>query len=170
MRYKVDTHELHQAMHPHELFLINLIFNHVLLFIAFLSVIRAYPALIAIVPTLSLGILGYTLWRARRALERDPWFTKCHWQIVARRSIIFIGALGILTGISLLGWLAYQFLDFPRITVLALIGGFGILPTLVTVLALIIMESDALHQAKSGTLPAWLVKRFPDGQYAPHEQ
>lgn len=170
MRYKVDAHEAHQAMHPHELFLINLVFNHVLLFVGFLSVARAYPALMVIVPTLSLGILGYTLWRARRALERDPWFSKCHWQLSARRSIIFIGALGILAAVSLLGWLGYQFLALPRITVMALIGGFGLLPTLVTVLVLIIMESDALHQARSGMLPKWVVERFPDGQYAPLEQ
>jgi hypothetical protein len=44
--------------------------------------------------------------------------------------------------------------------VYAMIGGLGILPTLVSVLVLIVIESDSLHHARMGTLPKWALKRF----------
>ncbi|MCW8955667.1 MAG: hypothetical protein OQL09_02195, partial [Gammaproteobacteria bacterium] len=47
------------------------------------------------------------------------------------------------------------------------LGGAAFLPTMVTVLALIIMESEALHHAKLGLLPDWVLQRFPDGALAP---
>ena len=37
MRYDVSEQELTDARHPHEWFLINLIFNHILLFVAAIS-------------------------------------------------------------------------------------------------------------------------------------
>jgi len=34
------------------------------------------------------------------------------------------------------------------------------LPTLVTVLVLIVIESDSLHHARVGTLPKWAQRKF----------
>jgi len=44
----------------------------------------------------------------------------------------------------------------------ALIGGGGILPIMLTVLILIIMESDVLYHANQAKLPKWVVERFPN--------
>jgi hypothetical protein len=41
-----------------------------------------------------------------------------------------------------------------------MIGGLGILPTLASVLVLIVIESDSLHHARVGTLPKWAQRRF----------
>lgn len=161
MDYEVSPEDIRKAKHPHELFLFNLIFNHILLFVAFLSGGKAYLAPLALVPLISLGILAYTLWRARRSLMTDSWYVKCHWQVSARRSRAFIVMLGLLVAVSLLGWAGHAFLGMMDVAVMALIGGMGIFPTLVTVLILIVMESDALHQAHHGRLPAWVVERFP---------
>jgi hypothetical protein len=50
-----------------------------------------------------------------------------------------------------------------------MIGGLGILPTLVSVLVLIVIESDSLHHARVGTLPKWALRRFLGIEPAPTE-
>jgi hypothetical protein len=45
---------------------------------------------------------------------------------------------------------------------IALVAGGGILPVMVTVLVLIIVESDALYHANQAKLPRWVVERFPN--------
>jgi hypothetical protein len=49
-----------------------------------------------------------------------------------------------------------------REAVLALIVGIGILPVMVTVLILILFESEALYHANQAKLPAWVVERYPN--------
>ncbi len=162
-QYAISEDIAKAAKWPHELFLINLIFNHVLLFVAFLSA-SSLQKLVFIVPVVSFAILGYSLWRARKSLQVDPWFVKCHWQLAARRSRTFIIMLSIMVvvmvGIYLIsgGNMRPQHWAF---------FGVGIMPTLITVLALIVMESDALHLARFGKMPDWLVQRYPDGALPP---
>jgi hypothetical protein len=120
-----------------------------------------FPWVMAIIPIVSFSLLGYTLWRARRSLKIDPWYPMCHWQVCARRSKIFIAMLSMLLVISLLGWIGYTYLGLMREAVLALIAGVGLLPVMVTVLILVIIESDALYHANQAKLPAWVVERYP---------
>ncbi len=163
MTYDIDEATAHAAKHPHEIFLINLIFNHILLFVAFISA-SSLQHWVILVPVISFAILGYTLWRARRSLRVDPWFVKCHWQIAARRSMIFILMLGIMAAAIVVILLVSGGDPKPQHYA---IGGAAVLPTMVTVLALIIMESESLHQAKSGILPRWVEERFPEGTLEP---
>jgi len=51
----------------------------------------------------------------------------------------------------------------------AIIGA-TVLPTMVTVLVLIIMESEALHQARFGLVPKGIVARFPEGALQPLDE
>ena len=46
-------------------------------------------------------------------------------------------------------------------------GGAAALPVMVTVLALIIMESEALNDAKKGVLPNWVKEKYPDNSLEP---
>ena len=55
----------------------------------------------------------------------------------------------------------YQELGWMKEAVYAIIGGTSILPIMVTTLILILMESDALHQADLGKLPEKVVEQFP---------
>ena len=41
------------------------------------------------------------------------------------------------------------------------IAGVTILPTMLSVLVLIVMESDAVHKARIGELPGWVIEKFP---------
>ena len=47
------------------------------------------------------------------------------------------------------------------------LGGVAILPTLISVLVLIVMESDAMHKAKIGDVPQWLVEKYPNPDAKP---
>lgn len=162
-RYAVPDDVAKAAKWPHELFLINLIFNHILLFVAFLSA-SSLQKLTVIVPVLSSIILTYTLWRARKSLKVDPWFVKCHWQLAARRSRAFLIMIGIMITVMVAIYLISGGNMRPHHWAFF---GIGIIPTLVTVLALIIMESDAWHVAGHGKMPDWLVQRYPEGAMAP---
>ena len=171
MRFEVSPEEIRKANVPHEIFLTNLVGNHILMAIAAGGVAGSYPWAMAFIPAISFSLLGYTLWRARRALKRDPWYVMCHWQVCARRSRIFIAMLLMLLVICVLGWAGYTYGGMMKEAVWAIIGGTGILPIMVTVLVLIIVESDALYHANQAKLPSWVVERFPnpDAKVIPDE-
>jgi hypothetical protein len=162
MRFQVSPDEIKRANVPHEIFLTNLIGNHILMAVAAGGVAGSFPWIMAMIPAISFAILGYTLWRARRAVGRDPWYVMCHWQVCARRSRIFILMLSLLLLAVMLGWAAHVYGGLMKEAAIALVAGGGILPVMVTVLVLIIVESDALYHANQAKLPNWVVERFPN--------
>lgn len=164
MQFDIPAEQIHRAKFPHELFLTNLIGNHILWFVAALGMAGSFWQPLLVVPVVSLSTLLYTLWRARRARERYDWFEMCHWQLAARRSRVFILVLCTCGLVAGAGWLGYTFWGWERVPVMAFSGGVGLLPTMVTVLVLIVMESDALHQASHGRMPASLYERFPNAE------
>jgi hypothetical protein len=155
---EVSDQEKKQARHPHEIFLINLIFNHILLFAAALGVATSYPFMLLPIPTVSAGILIYILWRARSSLNTAPWYVQCHWQIAARRSRLFLLLLGVVVAIVIALFLLAG--GHPRPQHWALLGAV-VLPTMVTILALVIMETESMQQATHGQVPAWIADRVP---------
>lgn len=162
MRFEISPDQIKKANIPHELFLTNLIGNHILLAVALGGLAGSFPWVMALIPTISFSILGFTLWRARRAIGRDPWYVMCHWQVCARRSRIFLVMLGLLLLVVLLGWLGHAYGGLMKEAAFALVIGIGILPVMATVLVLIIIESDALYHANQAKLPGWVVERFPN--------
>ena len=162
-RYSVSEQDVTAAKWPHEIFLINLIFNHIFLFVAFLSA-SSLQKLVIIVPVLSFFILAYSFWRARRSLKIDPWYVKCHWQLAHKRSKIFLIMLGLMALAMVVIFIVAGGHMRPQHYA---IGGAAILPTMLTVLVLIMMESDALHLARDGRVPDWLVERYTEGALEP---
>ena len=164
MRFEVSKEEIKQANVPHEIFLTNLIGNHILMTVAAGGVAGSFPWVMAVIPVISFSLLGYILWRARRSLTRDSWYVMCHWQVTARRARIFIAMLSLLLIVMALGWAGYTYGGMMKEAVMALIAGTGILPIMVTVLVLVIVESDALYHANQAKLPKWAVERYPNPQ------
>lgn len=162
MRFDVSKEEIRKANAPHEWFLTNLIGNHILMAVAAGGVAGTFPWVMALIPAISFSILTYILWRARRSRSVDPWYVMCHWQVTARRSRILITMLSMLLLIMALGWAGYTYGGMMREAVWALVGGVGILPVMVTVLVLVIIESDSLYHANQAKLPNWVVERFPN--------
>lgn len=162
MKFEITEEEWRKARIPHEIFLTNMAGNHILMFISALGMVGSFWQPLAMVPVISLCTLLYTLWRAKQAKKTDSWFVMCHWQIAAKRSRLFIGMLMMMSVVAMLGWVGHAYLGMMKIAALATVGGIGILPTLVTVLILIVMESDAMHLAKQCKLPDSIVEQFPD--------
>jgi hypothetical protein len=163
MEYDVSEEECQKARVPHEIFLTNLIGNHILWFVSSLGVANDYWQPVAMVPVISLTTIFYTMWRAKRARkEEESWFVMCHWQLAVKRSRILLGVMLFLLAVAVLGWVAYTYLGLMDIAVKAMIGGMGILPVMVTVLVLIMMEIDAMHQATQGKLSPKIAEAYPN--------
>lgn len=148
------------ARMPHDIFLTNLIANHILLFTAIAATGRSFFGFIVLVPIFSFCFLGYTFWRSGRVKREDSEFIYIHWQIARRWSKLFASVLLLMVTIAVLGWLGYTYLGMMKEAVFAFIGGLGFLPTLLTTLTLIVIESDSLHHARVGTLPNWARRKF----------
>ncbi len=166
MHYAVTEEESKKAKHPHEIFLINLIFNHILVFVAILSA-SSFAHYVVIVPIFSVLTILYLIYGANRAKTKQSWYVSGHWQLCAKRNRLFLIMIAIMGTAFLAIWLVSGGHLRPQHWAF---GGAAILPTMVTVLVLIIMESEALHQAKIGLLPDWIQERFPEGAPKPLEQ
>ncbi len=159
MKFEIDPSQIQASKIPHEIFLTNLIVNHILYF-AFALSASSLPQLIAVTPIVSIAMLGYTLLRGRLELRRAPWFVARHWEVAIRRSrmlLLMLFALGLLLGL-LYAIHIFAEVPFPQIFPLAAVST---MPVMVTILALIIMESEALHHARSGQLSKGVVEKNP---------
>jgi len=165
MKYDISPEELKKARVPHEVFLTNLIFNHVLVFVAIMSA-SSLTQYIVIVPIFSVVSLTYLFWGANRAKTNATWYVNGHWHIAARRSRFFLMMLAAMGSIMALIYFASGGDMKPQHWAF---GGAAFLPTMVTVLALIVFESESLHQAKNAMLPAWIADKFPENALTPIE-
>jgi len=166
MQFEISEDEARKARIPHEIFLTNLILNHILVFVAIISA-SSLAQYVVIVPILSMLTIVYLILAARRARRKASWYVNGHWQLCARRNRGFLIMIAIM-GLVFLGvFLVSGGHMRPQHWA---IGGAAALPTMVTVLVLIIMESDALHQAKQGILPDWVREQYPDGALEPLPQ
>jgi len=157
---QVTEEEIKAAKVPHDIFLSNLIMNHILLFTGIAAFGGQYIKFLALVPVFSFIALAVTFFRATRIKREKSEFVYIHWQIAKRWSLLFSGVLALLCTVSLLGWLGQEYGNMMTEMVYALIGGLGILPTLLSVLVLVVIESDSLHHARMGTIPDSAKKRF----------
>jgi membrane-associated HD superfamily phosphohydrolase len=162
MYFNVSEEEARKAKAPHDLFLINLIFNHIFMFAAFLTASSLWKWVI-LVPIFSFIVLTYTIIRARYSLKNDSWYVMCHWQICAKRSWLFIGMISLMLLVVALILVVSGGHPKPQQIALA---GIAILPTMITTFVLIIMETVSLDDSKNGRVPDAVVERFPDGKYA----
>ena len=164
MHYEVSEAEITDAKHPHEIFLINLITNHILIFVGLIGFAKNHPCVMLVTPSISIVVLGYIMIRARSKLNSASWYAACHWQLCARRGMLFIGMLMVL-GLVVAGLLLSVGGDASQLKPgHYALGGVSALPTLVFILVLIVMESDGMHKAKTGVVPQWLIEKYPSDQ------
>jgi len=166
MKFDVTAKDIKKARVPHEVFLTNLIFNHVLVLVAVLSA-SSLTHFIIVIPIFSFVSLAYLFWGAQRAKTRAGWYVNAHWQIAAKRSRFFLIMLTVMGSLLLLIYLASGGDMKPQHWAF---GGAAFLPIMVSVLGLIIFESESLHQAKTGVLPDWVRERFPENALTPIDE
>ena len=161
-QFTVSREESDHAKWPHEIFLINLIFNHILVFASTFGVYRTFPYLVLIVPITSFVITVYIIIKAKQIARSDAtWFIKSHWEIAAQRNRHFLWLLTITCVIVGGGILMSKMMGWSMITTISLLGGFGLLPFMVSLLILIVMGNDSLYQARHGKLPKRFVEKHP---------
>lgn len=153
-QFSVSPEEAQRAKWPHEIFLINLIFNHIFLFVATIAVVGSFPLLPALVPIVSFSIIAYIFIKAKKISASDEtWFVKAHWEIGARRNRMFMLLLGTTCFISIGGLKLSAWLGWAKIPTIALIAGVGLLPFMIALLILVIMGNESVHLARVGKLP-----------------
>lgn len=161
MNYTVSDADKNQAKAPHDILLFNLITNHILVFVGLLGMAKSFPAVMLVTPAISIVVMSYLLIGARRAMRSRSWYVAMHWQLCAKRTRSFLIMIGVLA-LVVVGLLVSVGGDAGQLRPgHYAIGGVTMLPTLLTVLVLIVMESDAQHKAKSGIVPEWLAAKFP---------
>ena len=162
-RFEIAKDETFRAKWPHEIFLINLVFNHILVFASTFGVFSTFPLMVLIVPITSFAITGYILIKARQiAKGNETWFVKSHWVIADKRNKHFMWLLVIACIIVGGGLLISKLMGWSKIATIALIGGFGLLPFMVALLVLIVLGNDSMYQARHGKLPKRFVENNPD--------
>lgn len=166
-QFNVSAEERKRAKWPHEIFLINLIFNHIFVFCATVAIFGSFPFMPALVPIISFSIIGYIFIKAKQvSAGNEPWFVKMHWQIAAKRNRFFLLLLAATCGISIGGLWLSKMLGWAKVPTIALIGGVGLLPFMVTLLVLIVLGNESVHIARDGKLPKRFAEQNPDRQAA----
>jgi len=154
--------ELKDGQFPHQIFLFNLIGNHVLLILIALSN-SSYLEVTAVPVALSLAIFSYILIMAPAKVKSESEFVRSHWALALKRTKVFLITYAVLFAAGVTAWLAYSYGGVMKEQAMALAGGLGILPTMVVVLVLCILETDALHQALNGSVPRTFSDRLGEG-------
>jgi len=166
-QFDIAPEETVRAKWPHEIFLINLVFNHILVFASTFGVFSTFPLMVLIVPITSFAITSYIIIKAKQIAKGDEtWFVKSHWVIAAKRNRSFLGLLVITCSIFGLGLALSKVMGWSKIATIALLGGFGLLPFMVALLVLIVLGNDSMYQARHGKLPKRFVKQNPDPSYS----
>ncbi|KAA6187257.1 hypothetical protein F2Q65_01625 [Thiohalocapsa marina] len=191
MFYAIDDQQKRRAKNPHELAMVNLILFNLAAGIALLagsmaepdSVLARYKWLAVAVPlVLSMALILFTWWRAARSQREGPWFVAVHWHLAARRYRALLAAYVVSAAVVSLAFVGgHEHKDLEqRIAQLppamqamerqklesqdmgsAIWARIGVVPLLLTVMALIMLESGALYQAGRGEVPDGLLQRQP---------
>lgn len=162
-QFTISPEESRSAKWPHEIFLINLIFNHIFVFCATVAVFGAFPLFTALVPIISFSIIGHILIKARQIAASDrSWFVKAHWQAAAGRNRLFMLLLAVTCIVSVGSLWLSKMLGWARIPTIALIAGVGLLPFMVVLLVLVVLGNESVFMARGGKLPKRFVERNPD--------
>ena len=156
--------EIRRAKWPHELFLINLVFNHILVFASTFGVYSTFPWMVLVVPTISFAITGYLLVTARKiARTEETQLVKSHWIVADRRNKQFIVVVLLACAAFGGGYLLAGALGWSKITTIAVLTGMGLLPFMGALLYLIVMGNFSMYQARHNKLP----KEFEDQAPSP---
>ena len=162
-QFEISHEVMTRAKWPHEIFLINLVFNHILVFASTFGVFSTFPLMVLIVPITSFAITAYILIKAKQVAKSDEtWFVKGHWKIAEKRNTHFMWLLSITCVLVGGGFMLAKAMGWSKIATIALLGGIGLLPFMVSLLVLIVLGNDSMYQARHGKLP----KRYAESNTA----
>ncbi len=148
------------AKSAHDILLINLIVNHVLLFSGLAALGPNYLPFMVLIPVFSVITIAYLYQRSQQnAIQSQP-FIKAHWRITLRSCKLLATVLLLGGAVIVYAWYSYSYLEASRGISYTLAGGLGVLPIMIIVIVLIVLEASAMHRADDGLLPDWARQRF----------
>ena len=154
--------EIKAARWPHEILLINLVFNHVFVFVVTISLMKSVPMLILLTPIISFIIIAYILAKQKQIESSNAsFFLKGHWKIAAARNRWFLYMLIFVCAVSGSGYYLFTAFGLSKITLWALLIGIGLLPFMIALLTLVTLGSDSMNIARDGKLPNNFLARNP---------
>ncbi|HLP97907.1 MAG TPA: hypothetical protein VK149_05635 [Sideroxyarcus sp.] len=161
-QYTATMEEITRAKWPHEIFLINLVFNHILVFASTFGVFSTFPLMVLIVPLTSFVITFYILFKAKQiAAGGETVFVKAHWVVADKRNKHFMWLLSVACVVLGGGFWLSKLMGWSKIATIALLGGVGLLPFMVTLLVLIVLGNDSMYQARHSKLPKGFAPAVP---------
>ncbi|HEX5364960.1 MAG TPA: hypothetical protein VFW59_11915 [Gallionella sp.] len=161
MELQTTEVERKRARHLHAALLFNLVVNHIFLFLMALTLIKMSNIPMELMVVLSVSILGYILFNAKRSLGSEPsWFVRCHWQYAAKRARMFLILFLVLGTISIAFIYSGHAMGMSSVAIKAFASILGLV-FMVSVLGLVVIEFDAEHQAKNGKVPAGAIAYHP---------
>lgn len=144
--------EKRRAGYAHEMVMMNLAMFHLLLPVAALS--SGYVSIL-----LSLALIGSAVmifWTGYKVRSKDDVaFVQAHWKLAWKRYQLLLITYAISTVVMLIGWiLASLQVDHNMFAIMLVVfSRIAAVPIVLMVLALFVMETTSLAQAKQGLLP-----------------
>jgi hypothetical protein len=161
MEIQASEMERKNARHLHAMLLFNLVVNHIFIFLMALTLVKYSSIPMVLMVVISLALLGYILFKAKRSLTGEPsWFVCCHWQFAAKRARLFLILFLVLGTLGIVFYYGGHAMEMKSVAITAFTSILGLV-FMVAVLGLIVIEFDAEHQAKIGKVPAGAIAYYP---------
>ena len=159
MKLEISDKVKKRARWPHDLFVLNILFFHLLLTPA--TILLGIGQLGLFLPlTLSASVISYIFYRSK---TEQVWFVAAHWRLSAKRcKLLVAGYLGSAV-IFLIGWFISQGTqgDSMQQIMFTVFTRIAIMPTLIMVMITVVLEASGTGMVSRGEVPDSIVKSFP---------
>jgi len=159
MNFEISEEEKRLARVPHNLFVLNiLLFNLLLTPAAIVLDVGMFGFLIPL--TFSLAVVLYIY---RRSRKQGDWFVEMHWRLSFRRCQFLMIGYGVTALLVAVAWLISLSANDAKMAeiMFTAISRVAVVPTLLAVMATVVLEAGGYHLINSGKVPDWLVNKFP---------
>ena len=159
MKFSPTDAEKKRARWAHDLFVLNILFFHLLLTPATIMMGVGHKGLLLPL-SLSGLVIAFIYYRSRK----DPsWFVEAHWRLSFNRcKLLMMGYAGSLLVFGI-GWLITLGMDQEsmRNIMFTVFTRIAIMPTLILAMVSTVLEASATSLVSKGEVPDKLVKAFP---------
>jgi len=147
------------ARWAHDLFVLNILFFHLLLTPATIMLGIGVTGLL-IPLALSLAVITYIYYRGQR---ESRWFVAAHWRLAFKRCKLLLIGYAITAAILLLAELLTAGMKDAHMAdiMVTVITRIAIMPTLILVMVTVVMEASATSLVSKGEVPEKIIREFP---------
>lgn len=156
---EISDQDKKRARWAHDLFVLNILFFHLLLTPA--TIFLGVGQVGLLLPlSLSAIVIAFIYYRSRN--EAD-WFVAAHWRLSFKRCRLLMIGYAISLGIFLIGWLITLGMDKEsmRDIMLTVFTRIAVMPTLIMVMITVVLEASATGMVSKKEVPESIRKSFP---------